>query len=144
AKAGQIRLFEGVKDLDSGRDENAQHNIQSTLFLGTIGARAAIAELEQLKARFDEALLRGDFSAFCYRNFYFNVPPALVSAGGYNPTHNIRAQKIQDLGDITASSENLFFSVLPSNGGFWASFLWPREYTLMREFVVEVERRGPK
>lgn len=144
AKAGQIRLFEDAKDLDSGRDENVQYNIQSALFLGTLGARAAIAELEQIKTRFDDALLRGDFSAFSYRNFYFDVPPALVSAGGYNPTHNILAQEIQDLGNITALSENLFFAVLPSNGGFWASFLWPREYNLMRDFVHEVERRGPK
>jgi hypothetical protein len=35
----------------------------------------------------------------------------------------------------------LFFAILPTANGFWASFLWPKEYLLIANFVDDFERR---
>ena len=76
---------------------------------------------------------------FAFSNFHFPQQPDLVSAGGFNPSHDLSGEFLQDL-DLTTYSQNVFFSILPNKDRFWASFLWLRTHSLMERFVADVER----
>jgi hypothetical protein len=140
AKEGHLNSFDVIRGLDKGRPLAEQLFIQDTSLYGSLGAKAALSELQDLKARYDNALLTGDHGEFAFKNFRFGVNPDIVSAGGFNPTHNLSGVLIQDLSRLEQNSENLFFSILPTQSGFWVSFSWPAEYQLMKDFVAEFER----
>jgi hypothetical protein len=140
AKRGHSKTFEVIKELDRGRSESDQIFIQKASSLGAAGAQAALAELQELKGRFDNALLAARYNEFCFRNFRFDVRPDIVSAGGFNPTHNLGGRLIQDLIRLDQPSENLLFSILPATSGFWVSFLWSTEHKLMGTFVEDFAR----
>lgn len=144
AKIGQIQTFESGRQLDKGRSEEDQLSIQMSLLAATTSARAALKELQDIKVIFDDALLQNDFSSLNFRNYYFESPPDLVAAGGFNPSHNLRAEPIQDLRDIIKLSENVCFSMLPTKNGIWASFLWPKEYKIIKTFVLDLDLQATK
>jgi len=140
AKQGHVNSFGLIRELDKGRSVADQIFVQQTSLYGSVGARAALAELNVLKDQFDDSLLNTSYTRFSFKNFYFKDGPNFVSAGGFNPTHNLNGCLIQDLSRMDQTSENLFFSILPAKLGFWVSFLWPTEYGLMKTFVDDFER----
>ena len=111
--------------------------VQEASSLGAAGAQTALVELQALKDRFDSALLEKKYNEFSFRNFRFDVTADVVSAGGFNPTHNLGGHLIQDLIRLEQPSENLLFSILPTRNGLWVSFLWPSEYSSMHAFVED-------
>ncbi len=137
-KRGQLRSAEFGRGMDRGRGVNAQIQIQQIASDLFDGANVALDELEELRRLFEPALKGGDYSEFAFANYHFNVQPHLVSAGGFNPSHDTSAAFLQSL-DLATRTENVFFSILPDGDGFWASFMWRRSHTLVRRFVDDVE-----
>lgn len=138
-KKAHLRTIELGKTLDKGREEDEQIIIQGATSAASDGANSALVELLDLKAHFEAALKRSNHEAFAYSNFHFPTRPALVTAGGFNPSHDLSGEFLQNL-DLATYSQNVFFSVLPNKDGFWASFLWLRSHLLMEHFVRDVER----
>jgi hypothetical protein len=138
-KKAHLRTAELGRTMDNGRDLDTQTLIQEVVSAASDGANSALGELEDLKSHFETALKTSSYEMFAFSNFHFSQQPDLVSAGGFNPTHNLSGEFLQDL-DLTTTSQNVFFSILPSKDGFWASFLWLRTHSLMERFVADVER----
>lgn len=139
-KKSHIRTIELGKTLDRGRSIEEQFLIQEATSATFEGAESALKELIDIKLQFEAALKTSDYQAFAYCNFRFPGTPDLVSAGGFNPSHDLSGNFLQDLGELTTYSQNVFLSVLPSVDGFWASFLWPRGYLLIERFVEDIEQ----
>lgn len=139
-KKAHMRTIEFGKTFDRGRPIEEQFVIQEATSAAFDGAEAALKELIDIKLQFEAALKTSNYQTFAYCNFRFPEKPALVSAGGFNPSHDLSSNFLQDLGDLATYSQNVFLSVLPSVNGFWASFLWPRSYLLMEQYVHDVER----
>jgi hypothetical protein len=144
AKEGQLALFKDSRDLDRGASFADQVMLQSGLTLGAKAAAFALRELETLKKSLDAALLIEDFGAFEFANFWFDAKADILSAGGFNPTHDINGRKIQSYEDVETPSESLFLSILPDGNGTWASFMWPKKFQLMTDFVAGIANEGPK
>jgi len=139
-KKGHLRTAELAKTLDRGSLPIEQLLMQENISGIVAGAESALSELEEIRAKFETALKTSDYSSFAYRNFHFAEAPDLISAGGFNPSNTLSGIPLQDLGSLETYSQNVFLSVLPSTKGFWASFLWPRGYELIEEFVNEIEQ----
>jgi hypothetical protein len=139
-KKSHIRTIGIGKTLDRGRSIEEQIFVQEATSATFEGAESALKELIDIKLQFEAALKTSDHQTFAYCNFHFPGTPDLVSAGGFNPSHDLSGNFLQDLGDLTTYSQNVFLSVLPSVDGFWASFLWPRSYLLMERFVEDIEQ----
>jgi hypothetical protein len=73
AKSGHLKTFDFGKELDRGRSPQEQRLIQEAMSAGNLGATTALAELNQLKDRFDKALLGEAWNEFSVRNFRFDV-----------------------------------------------------------------------
>ena len=125
--------------MDAGRSVDEQFVVQEITSAVHEGAEAALKELIDIKSKLETAIKTSNYDTLCYCNFHFPEPPNLVTAGGFNPSHDLSGNFLQDLNEITAWSENVFFSILPDSEGFWASFLWPRSYSLVARFVKDVE-----
>ena len=139
-KTAHLRTTELAKTMDRGSLPVEQLLLQEAVSGVASGVESALFELKDIRAQFETALKTYDYSSFGYCNFYFRRAPDLVSAGGFNPSHTVSGAFLQDLGNLATYSQNVFLSVLPSADGFWASFLWPRGYELIDEFVKDVEQ----
>ena len=137
-KRGHLSTTHLGRTMDKGRSPDRQILIQETMLATYEGASAALCELEELKSYFEAALTTSRYDKFSFVNFHFGKQPDLVSAGGFNPSHDLSGNFLQSL-DIDTQTENVFFSILPAKDGFWASFLWLRKHSLLQRFVQDVE-----
>lgn len=138
-KRAYLRAADFGRTMDKGRDALSQVAIQDTASAMSDGANDALQELNDLKSYFENALRTSSYEMFAFSNFHFCQLPNLVSAGGFNPSHDMSGEFLQNL-DLSTNSQNVFFSILPSKSGFWASFLWLRTQSLMERYVADVER----
>lgn len=138
-KKAHLRTIQKGKSLDRGKSSERQFLIQEATSAAFDGAESALKELMDIRLQFEVSLKTLDYQPFAYCNFHFPKKPDLVSAGGFNPSHDLSGNFLQDLGELSTYSQNVFLSVLPNVDGFWASFLWPRNYALMEQFVKDIE-----
>jgi len=138
-KKAHLGTAEFGKTMDKGRSLDNQLLIQEAVSAVSDGVNSALGELGDLKSHFEAALKASSYDLFAFANFHFPQRPDLVSAGGFNPSHDLSGKFLQDL-DLATYTQNVFFSILPSQNGFWASFLWLRTHSLMERFVADMER----
>jgi hypothetical protein len=139
-KTGHLAAMNVGRSLDRGKGIEAQISTQQIASDTSAGAVAALDELNDLKNRFDTALLKSNYTEFAFANYHFSQRPNLVCAGGFNPRRDLSGSFLQNL-DLDTKTENVFFSILPDQSGFWASFLWLRGHSLMRQFVENAESK---
>lgn len=137
-KKGHLNTTHLGRAMDKGRSPDRQMFIQEIVSASSEGVNSALKELEELKDYFEVALKTSRYDEFAFANFHFGKQPDLVSAGGFNPSHDLSGQFLQNL-DVDTQTENVFFSILPDKSGFWASFLWLRKHSLMQRYVQDVE-----
>jgi hypothetical protein len=139
-KKAHIDSAVAARVVDRGRPLDRQIAIQSSISATLDGANAALSELSELKLDLEKALKSGNFEDFDCRNFHFPGIPEVVSAGAFNPTHTTSGRFLQDL-DLETKSQNIFFAILPTQGqGFWVSFFWHQDHTLLKDFVDDFEQ----
>ncbi len=137
-KKAHMRAIKFAKTLDRGRSNHEQHSIQEVTSAAFSGAESALSELNNIRSQFETALKTSSCQAFAYCNFHFPERPRIVSAGGFNPSHDLSGNFLQDLDKLETYSQNVFLSILPDTAGFWASFVWPGSYSLMERFVEDI------
>lgn len=138
-KKGHLSTIHLGQAMDKGRSPDGQIFIQETVSASSEGASSALSELEELKNHFEVALKESSYGEFAFANFHFPKQPDLVSAGGFNPSHDLSGKFLQNL-DVDTHTQNVFFSILPDQNGFWASFLWLRAHSLLEQFVADIEK----
>lgn len=138
-KKGQINLAQHAKHMDRGQQPDNQVKIQGFSSELHLGANAALEELNELKGQYDSSIKSSDYGNFSFVNFHFAQQPNLLCAGGFNPAFDVSGTFLQKL-DSATKTQNVFCSILPGKAGFWASFLWLREHSLMRAFLGDVEK----
>ncbi len=136
-KRGQMSTIHLGRTMDKDRGLERQIFTQEIMSSFSDGVNSSLEELKELKNYFDIALNTSNYDEFAFVNFHFDKQPDLVSAGGFNPTHDLSGKFLQNL-DVDTQSENVFFSILPDKSGFWASFLWLRKHSLMQRLVHDV------
>ena len=142
AKIGQINTFHGARSTDKGRSSVDQLSIQSMLSAQIASANLALKEINEIKKRFDEALVASDLSGFSYKNYLYDARTDILASGCFNPSHGVNGRRLQDLSDLSKTSEHVIFSILPSGDHFWASFLWLPESQVATNFVKGVDERN--
>jgi len=138
-KKGHLNVAHLGRTMDKGASPDRQRLVQEFVSATSEGANSALSELETLKTHFELALKSSNYDEFSFANFHFPTQADLLGAGGFNPSHDLSGNFLQNL-DVTTHTQNVFFSILPDRAGFWASFLWLRAHSLLERFVADVEQ----
>lgn len=90
-----------------------------------IGAKAAVSELSQEKARLDDELLKRDFSNIHHLTFHLTQVPDIVCSGIVQPRCTFDDKPLQDLADLSIEPAYTTFSLLTLGGQRGAAvFAW--------------------
>lgn len=99
-KTAMANLHELRSSLDKGKSIKKQMDIQMKNFLINLGATAGLKDNQFHKSKFDEALVKEDFSSCQAIVFEFNLPPPVMVSGAVNPDFDFNGNHIQDLSDF--------------------------------------------
>ena len=123
-KKRQIEVFGVTREMDKGRSQAAQVQLQEFVTLAEIGAAAAIKDLEHHKASFDADLLTHDFSRVRYVAIEFDRVPDLMCSSVVQPHYTFDGRLLQDLGNLDETLDFMSFSLIATDSGGASVVAW--------------------
>lgn len=123
-KAWKEELFYIKDNLDKGKPPEEQFRIQDIADNLLLGVESAVAELIQIKARYDDALIKQNYKDTRYYAILIEDTPTFVCSGFTQPIYDFQGNKLQDLANLDVFSENLSFSVIATNFGGVVIYSW--------------------
>ncbi|MFW2567816.1 SEC-C metal-binding domain-containing protein [Aliarcobacter butzleri] len=113
-----------MKKYDKGFSLKEQIYIQSTVDFMLNGAELAIRDLENLKNKFDDLLLKKDFSKIKYYCLILDSVPQIMSSCGWIPTDDFDGNKLANLNNTLELFNNLSVSTIALGQKGAVIFAW--------------------
>ncbi|QMJ22688.1 SEC-C domain-containing protein [Escherichia coli] len=135
AKEGGVRSSDFAKNADKGKLQAEQFYIQKFVSLHQSGLKAAMIELNNLKASLDRMQLSRQFSEIESVIFTFSEPLPIAVSSILSPERDFDGAQIQDLSDLTVSAEQVCFNAFSGEGKGYVVFSWLRTSGIIRRFV---------
>lgn len=126
-KRAAIDMLPFQQQLDRGKTEFEQLQLQMLLKDWEVGARAGLREVERYKTTLDSMLLQEDYSKIAFYAFRFDSIPEVMCSGAYAPEFDFQGVQLQDLSDISRPLDYLSFSLVATGSGGIATFMWLRD-----------------
>ncbi len=113
-----------LRRLDQGLDEELQKGIQGFASLISEWQKTGLSWIKHVKGEFDKVLLSKDFTSVNYYVVRLSATPDLLCASGFFPTHDFDGNVLQDLMDDTKIPNHLSSSLVATETGGAAVFMW--------------------
>jgi hypothetical protein len=124
AKHGAVSLEPALLKRDSGWPEEAQRLYQRINQQMKRAARAGLADLLAMNARYAEALRNRSYARIRYYTVWFDSSPDIMCSSGKNPQFDFAGNEIQDWSDLTRPAHGVCFSLVASGSRGCAFFSW--------------------
>lgn len=135
AKEGGIRSSGFAKNADKGKILAEQFYIQEFISLHNSGLNAAMAELNELKAKLDRILISRQFSDIESVVFTFSEPLPIAVSSILSPETDFDGNELQDLGDLSVVPDQVCFNAFSSDGKGYVVFSWLGSSMIIRRFM---------
>jgi len=123
-KAWREELLYAKDNLDKGKPLSRQIEIQDIADQFLIGVEAGLNDLTTIKARYDEILIKHDYTDVKYYIIFLKEVPDFVCSGFTQPVYDYHGNHLQDLSDLNIISENLSFSIIATDFGGVIIYSW--------------------
>lgn len=119
AKENAVEVLSRIKE---HHDIDASH--RKLLEAAYFGNRLGFTGLKHHKAKFDQALLAGDYDQFEFTYFASSSPCSIQLSGLLYPDYDFQGQLLQDLGEYESPLDLITFFTAPTKEGWAFGFGW--------------------
>ncbi len=127
-------VFDEIKEHQSLRDAIQTNRIA----VGMEGNRlVAVDDLSVEKQKYDDAIIKQDFSGFRSCLLFFKRVPSLMFAGATTPIFDFEANELFDLGDYSTRANMLTFSTIALEDAGCVVFSWMESENCNCERFIE-------
>lgn len=116
-KTRQVETLDIVLNAAKGAEIAIGNFNREMMEYAKIGAKAAVSELSREKARFDDELLKRDFSNIHHLTFHLAQVPDIVCSGIVQPRCTFDDKPLQDLADLSIEPAYTTSSLLTLGSG---------------------------
>ena len=136
-KLAAASLIDLRRTMDRGKPLEEQLDIQTLNFLYEIGVRAGLRDNAHHKSIYDEILQTQDFPAVRYYVIEVAGAPDVMCSGGVFPEQDFNGLELQDIGDITTTSDLLSFTSFFGGNAGAIVFVWTADSDRTCERLIE-------
>lgn len=122
-------------NLDRGKSESEQREIQKLLGAYELSVNVALSELQFLKASYDAAFIANDFSKLDYAVIFFDGDLSLASTGAVLPDYDVYGMLLQRISRLTVPAEGLAYGIVSTPTAGAVVFSWPSQFMKCNRFV---------
>ncbi|MBO6668790.1 SEC-C domain-containing protein [Parvibaculum sp.] len=123
-KDGLVALEEMRGQLDRGKPEDEQYQIQFLNLLISAAAETGARDNAVHKSQMDKIFLSEDFSSVRAYVVEFGEVQDVMCAGSIFPTHDFDGNQLQDISDLEPVAKAIYFTSFASGGVGYVVFVW--------------------
>lgn len=116
-----------ARELDKGKDQDAQREIQRFCAARELGLTAGLADLRALKDEFDQLLLNQTFDTISAYIIELDHAPQIVCSVGFSPEVDFDGNRLQSLHEMDQPVDTCTCSIINTRRGGAIVFVWLRE-----------------
>lgn len=143
-KAWREELLYAKDNLDKGKSLSRQIEIQDIADQFLIGVEAGLNDLMTIKARYDEILIKHDYTAVRYYVIVLEEVPDFVCSGFTQAVYDFHGNQLQDLADLNIISENLSFSIIATDFGGVIIYSWAERNISSARLIESLMNLNPQ
>ena len=113
--------------IDRGFDLDEQINVQLSYIKSIEGQKKSLQENESLRAKFETAIVQGDFDAFESKCYFFQGKLNIVSSSVFQCGYDFDGNKLIDMWDLTLDAEMLSHTIANTDDGGAIIFVWLKD-----------------
>ena len=127
-KQALIESFEFQRTcIDRGFDLDGQITAQLSYIKSIEGQKKSLQENESLRAKFETAIVQGDFDAFESKCYFFQGKLNIVSSSVFQCGYDFDGNKLIDMWDLTLDAEMLSHTIANTDDGGAIIFVWLKD-----------------
>jgi hypothetical protein len=123
-KRAALKCIPLQRELDRGKDFDTQEEIQSYVYYSAKGMEYGLKDLVQLKRKFDDTFLNGNYDSFSFYAIEFDCVLPVVACGAFHPEVSFDGRQLQELGSESIDPDMIAFNLTVLNGRSVAAFGW--------------------
>ena len=143
-KAWKEELLYAKNNLDKGKSLSRQIEIQDIADQFLIGVEGGLNDLMTIKARYDEILIKHDYTAVRYYVIVLEEVPDFVCSGFTQAVYDFQGNQLQDLADLNIISENLSFSIIATDFGGVIIYSWAERNISSARLIESLMNLNPQ
>ncbi|WP_417824297.1 hypothetical protein [Thalassospira lucentensis] len=124
AKEGAASLNERRTFLDKGKPTNEQIILQQFIGGFNAGVDQGLKDIRVIKEKFDDVLIKRDFSSIRAYVVELVEPPKMMFSGAWFVDENIFGEQVQDLDDYSRTPDIISASSFAADGKGYLVFQW--------------------
>lgn len=113
--------------IDRGFDLDRQINVQLSFIKSIEGQKKSLEESENLRAKFESAIIQGEFDIFASKCYFFQGDLDVVSSSVFQCEFDYVGNKLIDMWDLSLDAEMLSHSIINTDDGGAIVFVWLKD-----------------
>lgn len=141
-KKAVAAMIPHMRNLDRGRPIEHQYALHEFLSAFEPGREQGLKDTEEIKRRYDQALLATDFSEVRYYVLRLNETPELMCSSGHFPGFDFDGARLQSLLDLARLPDHVTFSLIATDSGGAAVFSWLGSNPSSEQLVKSLHKKN--